>query len=248
MTGRGENGAVLLAVLVALALLAALAGVAMRQGQSGLMSLNAERAEFSREVLAQSALAALGQQLGANGQFPRDSTPVRLALPGGAVEVRVQAAEGLVNPVHARLPVVQALLTAEGASPDQALRLARAISAARAKQQLRGPEDAALLFVADKALWGRVSPYLTFLGSRTTVDPVTAPALLRDALRAIQAAGVDLTATRPRKGYYEVNLRVLGPGETLDSARGFFTHYALLRDRQGHIHLFSTSWPEERGG
>jgi hypothetical protein len=247
MTQR-EDGAVLLVVLVALALLAALAGVALRLGQSGVQGLAAERVEFSREVLTRSALAVLGARLTDTGDLPRDGTPTLLTLPGGQVEARVQAAEGLVNPGYARLPILQAVLEAEGGSPEQGLRLARAISDARQARALAGPADVAPLFAADLALWPKVAPLLTYLGKRSTVDPAVAPQVLRDALAGAGNAGVDLTQGVAQRGYFEIDLRVLAPGETLRTAKGLFSHVSVLRDRAGRFHLFSATWPQEPAG
>ena len=94
---RHEEGAVLLVVLVALALLAAMAGVALRLGQAGLHALAAEQVVAGREVLVPSALAVLGLRLGEGSDLPRDGSPVLLDLPGGRIGARVQAAEGLVG-------------------------------------------------------------------------------------------------------------------------------------------------------
>ncbi len=243
-----EDGAVLLVVLVALALLAAMAGVALRLGQAGLHALAAERAVAGREVLVPSALALLGVRLGEGSDMPRNGDPVVLDLPGGRVEVRVQAAEGLVNPDHARLPILQTLFTAAGASPEQALRLARAISDARQVQALAGPEDVAPLFAGDQALWPKVARYFTFLGTKTTVDPMTAPAELQAALAGVTGAGVDITQGLVMRGFYEIDLRVLAPDETVETARGLFTHVSVLRDKAGRLHVFRTDWPQEGAG
>lgn len=253
MSGRAnrtdrEAGAVLLVVLVALALLAALAGVALRTGQAGLQGLAAERAEFSREVLAQSALAAVGAGLARPLDVPRDGSSQVLSLPGGVVEARVQAAEGLVNPAHVRLPLLRDVLRALGASPEQAQRLARAIGAARARGRITGPADTAPLFAAEPALWDSLRPYLTYLGQRTTVDAATAPQVLRFALANTAMAAVDLAQTDAVKGFYEIWLRRLAPGETPETAKGRFTHYAVLRDRAGRMHVIWTDWPQEISG
>lgn len=241
---RREEGAVLLVVLMALALLAALAGIALRYGASGLHGLQAERAAFAREVMIPSTLAALGPLLDPADDFPRDGTPMALDLPGARVEVRVQAAEGLVNPAHARLPILQALLAAAGASPEQATRLASAISEARQARPMERPSDLAPLFLGDADLWPRVAPLITFLGSRTTVDPQTTPAALRPWMVAVVSAGVDLTQTAPSRGYFEIDLRGLAADETPDTAQSLFTHVAVLRDKAGRLHVFAQDWPQ----
>ena len=248
MSARRESGAVLLVVLVALALLAALAGVALRIGQSGLMGLASERAEFQRQVLMQSALSLVGARLGDPRAIPRDGTPVVLILADGRVEVRVQAAEGLANPAHVRLPILQALLTRLGGSPEQALRLTRAIAAARNSRTIAGPADLAPVFAADMALWRKVQPFFTYLGNRTTVDPATAPGVLRFALMGAMTSAVDLTQTAGTRGLYEIDMRILAEGETIETGQGLYTHSSVLRDAQGRIHVFFTSWPQEIAG
>jgi hypothetical protein len=240
---RREEGAVLLVVLVALAILAALAGVALRLGMAGVQGLEAERAVFQREVLAQSALVMIGQRLGAG--LAEDGQPEVLEVPGGRVEVRVQAAEGLLNPGYARLPLLQGLFIAEGATPEQALRLARSIGVARKGRALRRPSDLAPLFAADLELWPRVAPFLTFLGRRSVIDAATAPEVLRQVAAAAVQGGVDFTAPDRQRGFYEIDLRVLAAGETVQTARGAMVHYAVLRDRAGGIHLFARDWPKE---
>lgn len=246
---RREEGAVLLVVLVALALLAALSGVALRLGTSGLQGLRAERVQLATEVLAPSALAVLGAQLARPETVERDGSSLVMTLPGGArVEARVQAAEGLLNPLFARLPLIQALLKARGASPEQALRLTRAIGAARAEGQIAGRADLAALFAAEPALWRDVSPYLTFLGRRTTVDMSTAPPELRFAVAGAAMAAVDLSQTLGVRGYYEIDLRSLAEGERPEAAAGRFMRFAVLRDRSGRMHVISVTWPQEMPG
>lgn len=236
---RREEGAVLLVVLVALAILAALTGVAMRAGRSGLEGLAAERAVFARDGMAQSALAVLGVRLGASGGLAEDGTMTELAVPGGAVQARVQAAEGLVNPLFARLPLVQAAFRAAGASPDQALALARAVGQARAEGRLAGPWDMAAL-VGDRRLWQRLRPFLTFLGQRETVDPGKAPPALRAELGPDVAVTVDLSrGTSTVRGLYEIDL-TLSPGAAP-------VHYAVLRDRAGRMHVLQAGWAEDAG-
>lgn len=241
---RQEDGAVLLLVLVGLALLAALAGMAMRIGQAGLHGLQAEATIFDRMLAGQSALAVISTHLGPAPDLPRDGTPTILPVDGHRVEARIFAAEGLVNPAHARLPVLQALLQAKGASPDQALDLGRAIIAARVGGRMAGPWDLAPLFGTDLALWQRVAPDLTFLGAAATVNMASAPPDLRDALAGIAMAGVDIAQAPGPRGLYEIDLRLLSQDGRPDPV----TRHSVLQDRAGRFHMIRQAWAMEAGG
>ena len=127
MRREGESGAVLLIVLVALALLAALAGVVARISQSDVADLGADQAAFGRDIMMQSALALLGAKLGSGADIPEDGEVTVLAVPGGKVAAKVQAAAGLVNPGYAGHQVLINALKVVGASDVQALRLAEDI-------------------------------------------------------------------------------------------------------------------------
>lgn len=245
MSARRESGAVLLVVLVALALLAALAGVATRLSQSGLSGLRGERAEFRRELLITSALAEIGAKLADPKGLPRDGTAIRLSLPGGLVEARVQAASGLVNPNFAGDPVLLAVMTALQATPEQAVRLTKAINAVRAARTgmaFRDLSDLAPIFAADPDLWQRLQPYLTLLGSGRTPDLATTPPFLREALPALTPEAVDFyqVGLSAGKGFYEITLKVVEPDQT-DPAMA--THVSALADARGGLKIFSVGWP-----
>lgn len=224
---RDEDGAVLLMVLIGLALMAALAGIALRLDRAGLRGLEAEAALTARLDAETSVLALLGSRLDA---LPQDGTPFALKVEGRVVTVALRRAEGLVNPSHARLPVLQTLLQARGAAPDQALALARAIRAAHVSD----PAQMAALLPA--SLWRRIRPDVTFLGAAAGVNASAAPADLRDALAGLEA-GVDFSQTPPPRGLYEIDL-VLDPG-------GPVTRDSVLQDRAGRLHQIDRSWPME---
>lgn len=239
-----EDGAVLLLVLLGLAILAALAGVALRLGQSGIAGLRAEEAVLSRSLTEDSALALISSRLG-RGDMARDGSSVVLPVTGAKVEARVHDVAGMVNPAHARPQILQALLQARGASPDQALALTTAILAARSRGAFAGPWDLSPLFAAAPGLWARVAPDLTFLGNRNTVSPDLAAPDLQAALAGVIGAGADLTAAPPQAGLYEIDLRTLpAAGQPAPP----FTRFSLLRDRRGHWHQFFRSWPMEMPG
>jgi hypothetical protein len=71
--------------------------------------------------------------------------------------------------------------------------------------------------------------------------------VLQLALADVAQAGVDFSQPVGQVGYYEIDLRVLGAEDTLKTARAAFTHYAVLRDRTGRMHLFQAGWPGEIG-
>lgn len=249
MPWHKERGAVLLVVLVALALLAALAGAVTRMSRSEILGLQAERAQFQRENLMHSALAKLQVDLENTTALPRDGTPTRWALPGGTVEIQVQAANGLINPNTAREPLILAVLIALQASPAQAARLASAIMAARAGQTeaaFRSLSEVALLFVDDPALWQRLRPYLTLLGKTQTLDPTTAPRFLQAAAPVANPAGIDFYntgQTNGRDGYFEVSLRIVDPAAKETDHANPLLRASVLLDAQGVLHFITLDWP-----
>lgn len=239
--GPAEEGAVLLLVLIALALVAALAGIALRLDRAGLSGLRAEAVLFNRTLAEQSALAVVASRLGPAPSLPRDGTPVMLTVEGEGVQVSIRAAEGLVNPAHARLPILRALFQAKGASPDQALDLARRVLAARIAGHMAGPRDFALVLSGDPGLWRRVAPDITFLGAAATVNASAAPPDLRAALAGIAEAGVDLTQAPPQRGLYEIDVALILP----DGLPGPVSRHSVLQDRSLRLHPVAQSWPME---
>ena len=242
MKRSGEEGAVLLMVLVALALLAALAGVVVRVSESDLAGLAAERAAFRRDDLMQSALATLGARLPAE-DLPQDGTPFSLPLSGGSVSLRIYVAQGLINPHFTRPPVVSAAV---------AERLTLALVAPREaadKMAFRSSAQVAALFQRDGDLWAKIAPYITLLGRAATIDPVQAPLVLRSIVAPQSAAEVNFSATGQAGsvGFYEIWLHVDDPVmDQADPAGRLWTHVSALAGRDHRLHIVWTDWPAAR--
>lgn len=253
MIRQGEQGAVLLMVLVALALLAALAGLVIRVSESDLSTLSAERATFRREVLMDSALATLGARLPAR-DLAEDGSDVILDLPGGRVVARIMAAPGLVNPNITRQPVMAAALAALGGSPEQAERLALALASARGAANSMTYADraqVAKVFAKDQDLWVKVAPYLTLLGKAETIDIARAPLALRGAAVPASAAEVDFSGASlgAGKGFYEIWLHVADPAlDAADPDGRLWTHVSALAGADHRLHIQAMGWPEPLNG
>jgi hypothetical protein len=252
MTDRREGGAVLLVVLVALALLASLAGVVARISQSEIASLRADRAAFDREGLTLSAIAYLGAGLATGADIPEDGQTTTLDLPGGQVLAQVQAASGLINPNFAQQPTLIDALTALGASQVQALTLTGAIEQARgngADAGFRHLSDLARLFADTPDLWVKVRPYITLLGKHRTLDATTAPLALRAVAMATSLQSVDISGLSDQggNGFYEIRLHVVGPRDLTDPDGRLWAHVTALLDRSGRLRLFALDWPQPEG-
>ncbi len=253
MNRRGEEGAVLLMVLVALALLAALAGLVIRVSESDLSTLSAERAAFRREVLMDSALASLGARLPAS-DLAEDGSDVIMDLPGGRVVARITAAPGLVNPNSTREPVMAAALAALGGTPEQSERLALAIENARGaanSMTFANLAPVAKLFAKDGDLWAKVAPYITLLGKAGTIDVTQAPVLLRGVAQPHSVAEVDFSGASlgAGKGFYEIWLHVADPVlDASDPDGRLWTHVSALAGADHRLHILTMGWPEPLKG
>lgn len=253
MKRHGEEGAVLLMVLVALALLAALAGLVIRVSESDLSTLSAERAAFRREALIDSALASLGARL-PSSDLAEDGSDVVLDLPGGRVTVRILAASGLINPNATREPVMAAALAALGATPEQSERLAMALASARGAANAIAFADltkVAAVFSKDAGLWPKVAPYITLLGKAETIDIPHAPPALRDVAEPASAAEVDFSGAglRAGKGFYEMWLHVVDPAlDASDPDGRLWTHVSALAGADHRLHILTMGWPEPLKG
>ena len=241
-----EAGAVLLVVLVALALLAALAGLMIRVSESDLATLTAERAAFRREVLTSSALATLGARL-PSSDLAENGKPVSLPVPGGVVRVRIEAASGLLNPNFSRTATLSAALSALGASPEQAKRIGLAIASARGpanKMAFQNVSQVARLFAHDTDLWPKIAPYVTLLGKAETIDLTSAPLALRGVAAPTQVdfSGAELLAGR---GFYEVWLHVEDPKmDAADPEGRLWTHVSVLAGTDHRLHILFVGRPE----
>lgn len=246
-----EDGAVLLIVLLALALLSALAGLVMRVSESDLSTLAAERAVFQRDDLIQSALATLGAQLPAE-YLPQDGRAFSLLMPGGRVTLRVYAAQGLINPNFTRAPVIMAALSALGATPEQAERLTLALVAKRSsanQMAFTSISQVELLFQREADLWPKVASYLTLLGRAATIDPLHAPLLLRSVTVPKGAVEVNFSAAGQQGsvGFYEIWVHVEDAVmDKSDPAGRLWIHVSALAGRDHRLHIMTTQWPIER--
>ncbi len=251
MRREREDGAVLLMVLVALALLAALAGLVLRVSQSDLAGLAGERAAFAREDVIQSALATLGARLPAD-DLPQDGTAFSLPLPGGSVSLRIYAAQGLINPNFTRIPALQSALAALGATPEQAERLTLALIRHRDAANglsFRSMSQVAGLFHRDPDLWPKVAPYLTLLGQSFAIDPVQAPLALRNIATPRGAEEVNFSDTgQPgTAGFYEIWLHVDDPVLDATDPEGLlWVHVSALAGRDRRLHIVARDWPAAR--
>lgn len=253
MRRRGEEGAVLLMVLVALALLAALAGLVVRVSESDLSTLSAERAAFRREVLVDSALASLGARLPAS-DLAEDGSDVIMDLPGGRFVARILAAPGLINPNATRQPVLEAALLALGGAPEQAQRLALAMASARGaanRMTFASQAQVAKLFARDPDLWVKVAPYMTLMGKAQTIDITRAPLALRGVAEPGSAAEVDFSGAGlgAGKGFYEIWLHVADPALDVSDPEGrLWIHVSALAAADHRLHILAMGWPEPLKG
>ncbi len=253
MNRRGEDGAVLLMVLVALALLAALAGLVIRVSESDLSTLSAERAAFRREVLIDSAIASLGARL-PSSDLAEDGSDVVMDLPGGRVVARIFSASGLINPNATREPVMAAALAALGATPEQSQRLALAVASARGAANTLAfahVTRVAAIFAKDEGLWPKVAPFITLLGKSETIDILHAPPALRGVAEPATAAEVDFSGAGlgAGKGFYEIWLHVVDPAlDTSEPDGRLWTHVSALAGADHRLHILTMGWPEPLKG
>lgn len=248
MTGRQmaaeEEGAVLLMVLVALALLAALAGLVVRISASDLATLGAERAVLRRSLMEQSALAQLGARL-PDRALAEDGRELGLSVPGGEVRARLLAASGLLNPNATREPLLARALQSLGAGPERAAALARAM--ARGRGGFASLGQVARLFARDPGLWPKVAPYVTLLGRAETPDLAHVPAALRAVAAPMGAAEVDFSGAglAQGRGFYEIWLHVADPARDAADPQGrLWTRVSGLAGRDGRLHVLAIGWPE----
>lgn len=260
MTERqGEDGAILVAVLLVLTLLAGVAAALVQGGRSALLALRAEDALLRRETALHSAIPALGAAL-ASPATPRDGRGFALpTAPAAEVSARVQAVSGLINVNAAPAALLEGLLRAAGADDQTAQDKAAALIAARRQTPFATMADLAPLLADSPAVWQQVAPVLTVWGSAEMIDPDTAPRLALLAVPGMTAAAADqLIASRSTaqwattgraqaellyrpflagrdQGLYTFGLRV-GADQLAQTGLG-------LRDKTGRFHLISLDWP-----
>lgn len=165
---------------------------------------------------------------------PRGGTsPLRLALPGASVAVRVTNLSGLVNPNIAQPELLRALLQRLGAAPAQADRLASAIVDWRTPGQRARPNGAKaleyraagldygppgapfeslgelrLVLGMTPATFAALLPSLTLYADRAP-EPALAPPLVRAALADL---GVSARGAVTRGDVFRISAEATGPG------------------------------------
>jgi hypothetical protein len=130
---QSESGAILVAVLLVLTLLAGIAAALVHSGRNALLTLRAEDTLLRRENALHSALASLGGVLSpALSAGQRDGRSFTLPSPADAVvTAKVQAISGLINANTAPMVLLEGLLRAAGADDQAAQDKAAALDAAR---------------------------------------------------------------------------------------------------------------------
>ncbi len=256
-----ENGAILLAVLLILALLAGISTALVHSGRNALLTLRAEDALLRRENALHSALASMGRVLSNSlAERPRDG--VSFAMPLSAdvvVHAKVQAISGLINANTAPTVLLAGLLRAVGAEEQAAQDKAAAIDAARQLSPFRSKDEVATFFADSPAIWQQLRPVLTVWGKAETLNPDTAPRLALFAIPGMTADAADaLVADRTfavwdttgraqaelryrpflagqDHGIYTFSLRV---GADILASTGIG-----MLGKDGRFHLIGLNWP-----
>lgn len=259
---RGEEGAILITVLLVLAVVAGIAAALAGLQRGAVAALRGEDAAFRREVALRSALAELGARLAtAPGTVPRQGQDIALGQAGALVTARVQAVSGLVNANSAAPVLLAGLFRACGTAPDAAEALAATLAARR--------RDAAFAAVAEVTaeiappLRACVAAGLTVWGAAEMLDPDTAPpeALLAvpgmtpEAATALIAARETPEWTTQGRAQAETLYRPFLSGRDT----GLYTlRFRIGADRletaalgmigpEGQFHLIGLDWPESQG-
>ncbi len=197
--GQPEHGAILVAVLLVLTLLAGIAAALVHSGRTGVSTLKAEDALLKRETALRSSLAALGPALsGPHETVRRDGQAFALMrLDDITVTAEVQAVSGLINVNTAPVVLLEGLLRAAALDDQTVYETAGAIDAARRKRPFHEPDELAQFFSNTPALWQQLRPILTVLGRADTLDPDTAPRLALLAVPGMTTEAADaLIASR----------------------------------------------------
>ena len=263
---HNESGAILIAVLLILTLLAGIAAALVHSGHNARQMLEAEDALLRRENALRSVIAHLGATLSSPAAADRrDGRSFSVPDPNGAmVTVKVQAVSGLVNANVASASLLEGLFRAAGADLPTAQDKAMAIVAVRQQAPFVSLTDLLSFFSDDVSLWRRVRPALTVLGKADTLDPDTAPRLALLAVPGMTAEAADslianrttpnwLTTGRQQaellyrpflggedNGIYAFSLRI-GSDRLTNTGTGI-----LDTDRQ--FHLIGLDWPNDEEG
>ena len=225
-----RRGAVLMAVLWSISLLAALAMAASVtfRGFAGVMSVDRNRVE--RDALITAGLEVAASIILDLGK----TTPLRdlertVALSTGTVNVRLSDEGGRIDIAKAPAEVLAAMLRSAGAPPATAESVARAIieqrgSAPRTAPARRPPvlattHEQALSNIGQiagmRAQWlAAIAPLTTIYGSET-VNPLTAPRGVIAALPGVDANRLEAFLAERRVALPDANrlAQMLGPAQ-----------------------------------
>jgi general secretion pathway protein K len=232
-----RRGAVLMAVLWSISLLAALAmatSVTFR-GFAGVMSVDRNRVERDALITAGLEVAA-GIILGLGKATPLRDLERTIALSTGAVNVRLSDEGGRIDIAKAPAEVLAAMLRSAGAPPATAESVAKAIIEQRGNAPRSGPtarrppvlattHEQALSNIGQiagmRAQWlAAIAPLTTIYGSET-VNPLTAPRGVIAALPGVDANRLEAFLAERRVAPSDSNqlAQMLGPAQTYVSAK-----------------------------
>jgi type II secretory pathway component PulK len=232
-----RRGAVLMAVLWSISLLAALAMAASVtfRGFAGVMSVDRNRVE--RDALITAGLEVAASIILDLGK----TTPLRdlertVALSTGTVNVRLSDEGGRIDIAKAPAEVLAAMLRSAGAPPATADSVAKAIIEQRGNAPRSGPaarrppvlattHEQALSNIGQiagmRAQWlAAIAPLTTIYGSET-VNPLTAPRGVIAALPGVDANRLEAFLAERRVALPDANrlAQVLGPAQNYVSAK-----------------------------
>ena len=232
-----RRGAVLMAVLWSISLLAALAMAASVtfRGFAGVMSVDRNRVE--RDALITAGLEVAASIILDLGK----TTPLRdlertVALSTGTVNVRLSDEGGRIDIGKAPAEVLAAMLRSAGAPPATADSVAKAIIEQRGNAPRSGPaarrppvlattHEQALSNIGQiagmRAQWlAAIAPLTTIYGSET-VNPLTAPRGVIAALPGVDANRLEAFLAERRVALPDANrlAQVLGPAQNYVSAK-----------------------------
>lgn len=259
--GQAESGAILVAVLLVLTLLAGIAAALVHSGRNALLTLRAEDTLLRRETALLSAIASLGSALSPSlASGLRDGRSFTLLSPADAVvTAKVQAISGLINANSAPSEMIEGLLRAAGVDDLSARDKATALGVARQQTPFISENELAIFFADTPAVWLQVRPVLTVWGKANTLDPETAPRLALLAIPGMTAEAADTlistrsAATWASKGRAEAELlyRPFLAGQDqgiyafslrIGADRLASTGIGLL-GKDGRFHLIGLDWP-----
>ena len=232
-----RRGAVLMAVLWSISLLAVLAMAASVtfRGFAGVMSVDRNRVE--RDALITAGLEVAASIILDLGK----TTPLRdlertVALSTGTVNVRLSDEGGRIDIAKAPAEVLAAMLRSAGAPPATADSVAKAIIEQRGNAPRSGPaarrppvlattHEQALSNIGQiagmRAQWlAAIAPLTTIYGSET-VNPLTAPRGVIAALPGVDANRLEAFLAERRVALPDANrlAQVLGPAQNYVSAK-----------------------------